>query len=130
MPGPITSVLVVDDNAGVRAALSGFCRHQPDMRVCGEAADGTDAVKKASECKPDLILMDVVMPNLNGLQAAAAIRKLLPETRIVIFTMFGDVIGKSLAKAVGVDLVITKGTSTQSLIQQLQPLLEGPKQSS
>jgi len=100
------------------------------MRVCGEAADGTDAVKKASECKPDLILMDVVMPNLNGLQAAAAIRKLLPETRIVIFTMFGDVIGKSLAKAVGVDLVITKGTSTQSLIQQLQPLLEGPKQSS
>ena len=123
MPGPTTSVLIVDDNPGVRHALRALLRQRAGLHVCAEAVDGTDAVSKASEHKPDLVLMDVLMPNLNGLEAAAVIRKLVPTTRIVVFTMYGDVIGQSLANATGINLVLSKTGDTHALIQELQQVL-------
>lgn len=126
MPIPAKSVLIVDDNPGVRAALRAFLRNREGIRVCAEAVDGTDGVNKAREYKPDLVLMDVVMPNLNGFEAAAAMRKLLPKTRIVVFTMFGDIVGEALARAVGVDLIVSK-QNTDVLMQQLQALLDSSR---
>lgn len=116
------SVLVVDDNAGVRRALRVFLE-QRGYRVSGEAIDGVDAIHKAEEQKPDLILMDLAMPNLTGSGAAAVIRKKVPDARIVVFTLYGDALGKHLASKLGVDLVIDKSAGAQGLIEALQPIL-------
>jgi DNA-binding NarL/FixJ family response regulator len=127
-PGAGISVLIVDDSTSVRNALRQLFANTSDMQICAEAVDGVDAIKKAEKYKPDLVLMDVVMPNLNGLAAAAAIRHLQPKTRIVVFTMFEEIVGKSMARAAGVDLVLSKANDTQALVQRLQRLLEEPTQ--
>lgn len=115
------SVLIVDDSIYVRSALRTFLSAK--LRVCDEAADGLEAVQKAQEHQPDLILMDFAMPNMNGAEAAAVIKTTLPETRIVMYTFHSDSIGKSLAKAIGVDLVLSKSNSASALIDALQTVL-------
>ena len=83
-------VLLADDHALFREGLSGIIGSQPDMQVVGEANDGLEAVVKARELKPDLILMDVQMPGVNGLDAARQIKQALPETIIVMLTVRDD----------------------------------------
>jgi PAS domain S-box-containing protein len=79
-------VLVVDDHEVVRRGVSSLIQSQPKYEVCGEAIDGQDAVDKARELKPDLIVMDVSMPRLNGLEATQQIRTALPKTEILILS--------------------------------------------
>lgn len=93
------------------------------MRICGEAANGFEAVKIATERKPGLVLMDLSMPSMNGVEAASVIKKESPETRIIVFTLYKDSIGKAMAKAVGVDLVISKSEGASGLMAALTPLL-------
>lgn len=117
------TVLVVDDNANVRAGLRHFLENAAHLDVCGEAADGQQAVEQATKHRPCLVLMDLSMPNMNGAEAASVIRRLLPNTRIVIFTLFADSFGKAMAKFSGVDLVVSKSDGTAGLLQALQPFL-------
>lgn len=118
------AVLIVDDNAMVRAALRVFLEGSTRLRVCGEAADGTEAILKAKELRPGLILMDLSMPNMNGAEAAWLIRKTLPETRIVVFTLYSDSFGQMLAAKAGVDLVVPKTEGAAGLMKALHPLLD------
>lgn len=117
------SVLIVDDHAYIRSGLRMFVESQLGMRVCGEAADGTHAVEVAKSQKPDLILMDLSMPNMNGVEASSAIRRALPDARIVVFTLFSESLGGYMAKAVGVDVVISKTEGMTALTRALQDLL-------
>lgn len=119
------SVLIVDDNFNVRAALRAFIECTMGMQVCAWAANGAEAIKKAEEHKPALVLIDLSMPVLNGLDASSAIRRVLPETRIVIFTLYSDMLGELLAKAVGVDLIVSKSEGAAGLLRALRPFL-GP----
>ena len=96
------------------------------MYVCGEASNGAEAVKIAKECKPDLVLMDLRMPEMNGAEAASAIRSSLPDTRIVIFTLFSDSLGRFMAKMSGVDVVVSKSEGLTGLAKALQELLTRP----
>ncbi|MBI3165866.1 MAG: response regulator transcription factor [Chloroflexi bacterium] len=83
-------VLLADDHALFREGLAGIVAAQPDMQVVGEASDGLEALVKAQELKPNLILMDVQMPGLGGLDAARQIKQVLPDTTIVMLTVRDD----------------------------------------
>ncbi len=83
-------ILIADDQAAVRRALGSFLALQTDMSVVGQATDGAEAVRMAEEQKPDVILMDLVMPRLDGIGAAQQIRALLPQAKVLVLTSFAD----------------------------------------
>jgi len=76
--------------------------------VCGEAADGADAIEKATTLKPDFILLDLAMPGMNGMEAAPILKRLMPTVPIVTFTTYGELLGRSLPSTIGIDAVIDK----------------------
>ncbi len=86
--GALIRVLLVDDHAVVRRGLKGFLELQADIDVVGEAEDGQQAVSVADRLSPDVILMDLLMPNMNGLEAIGAIKQAHPEVEIVAVTSF------------------------------------------
>lgn len=90
MPGDLIRVLIVDDHAVVREGLRTFLALQEGMEVVGEAADGEQAVRQAVELDPDVILMDLVMPGLDGVGAMRALRDRAPHSRVIVLTSFLD----------------------------------------
>jgi DNA-binding NarL/FixJ family response regulator len=80
-------ILVADDHEVVRKGLVALLQQQPDWQVCGEAGDGRDAVEKAQQLKPDVVILDIGMPSLNGLEATRQILKTNPHARILILTL-------------------------------------------
>ena len=80
-------LLIADDHAVVRAGLRALLESRKGWQVCGEAADGRDAVEKAAKLNPDIIILDIGMPLLNGVEAARRIHKALPKSQILILTM-------------------------------------------
>jgi DNA-binding NarL/FixJ family response regulator len=117
------SVLIVDDNQAVRKVMRGFFEALTDWIVKGEARDGAEAIQKAIELTPDLILLDFSMPNMNGLEAASVIKKMFPDVHIILFTMFDDALGSRLSAAVGVDLVVPKAEGLTSLVKSVRHLM-------
>ena len=77
-------ILLVDDQPSVRNGIRSLLGARPDWKICGEASDGLEGVEKARELHPDIVLMDVSMPRMNGLDAARILRKELPRTKVVI----------------------------------------------
>lgn len=122
MNGPSKAVLIVDDNDLVRSALKSFLEDRAKW-VVSEAADGAEAISKAKELKPDLIIMDLVMPNVSGLEAASVIRNLVPDARIVVFTLYSGDFGKAILRSAGVDLVVEKVEGAAGLMNALQSVL-------
>src|ERR1700676_3007795 len=118
-----SSVLIVDDNQMVRNVVRHFFDSLPDWKVGGEAGEGAEAVRKAAELKPNLILLDFSMPNMNGIEAASVLKKMLPDVHIIMFTRFDDVLGSSLVSAAGVDLVVPKSEGLTGLVKVIQPLM-------
>lgn len=84
------AVLLVDDHAIVRDGLKTLLQAQPDLRVVGEAANGREAVGTAAQLRPDVVVMDISMPDMNGVEAARRIHAARPETRIVMLSMHGN----------------------------------------
>jgi two-component system response regulator NreC len=116
-------ILLVDDHAVVRRGLKGFLEAKWD--ICGEAEDGKEAIEKAISLKPDLILMDVSMPNMNGIEAARQIRQLAPEIKIVIFTMHDSRRIAQQAQEAGADAWLVKTCGFDQLTKTLDGLLDG-----
>jgi DNA-binding NarL/FixJ family response regulator len=83
----MSRVLVVDDHAVIRRGVQAILRSFPEWEVCGEADSGQEAVRLAEETKPEVIIMDVSMPGLNGLEATRIIRELLPNARVLLLTL-------------------------------------------
>jgi len=83
----IFRIMVADDHEVVRKGLVSLLQAQPDWQVCGEAGDGREAVDKATQLKPDVVILDIGMPSLNGLEATRQIRKVNPQARILILTL-------------------------------------------
>jgi response regulator NasT len=99
-------VLVADDSRSVRLVLGGVFE-AVGFENCVEAKDGAEAVERADQCHPDLIVMDVSMPVMNGLKAAQVLKDRLPETPIILFTIYADDI-KEQARAAGISSIVPK----------------------
>ncbi len=83
-------VLLVDDHTILRQGVRALLAREPDMEVIGEAGDGVEAIEQVSNLHPDVVVMDVVMPRMNGLEATRKLRELYPELRILILSMYDD----------------------------------------
>jgi DNA-binding NarL/FixJ family response regulator len=118
-------VLLADDHALFREGLAGIISAQPDMQVIGEANDGLEAFVKAQELKPDLILMDVQMPGMDGIEAVRQIKQVLPETIIVMLTVRGD--DNMLFEALknGAQGYLLKDIQSQYMLEMLRGALRG-----
>jgi len=124
--GPLVpkAILIVDDSATVRGVIRTFLEARTRFEVCGEAVDGVEAVEKAKELKPDLILLDLAMPRMNGVEAASILKNVMPEVPIILFTMYSEMLGQSLTSAIGVDAVLSKPDGMGKLVKEIQHLLE------
>jgi DNA-binding NarL/FixJ family response regulator len=118
------SILIVDDSETSRKVTRLFLESQIDLTVCGEAVNGVDGVEKAKSLKPDLIVLDLAMPQMNGIEAASIIKREVPEARIVMFTMYENFLGRSLASRVGIDAVLAKPKGGWKMIECVQGLLK------
>ena len=116
-------ILVADDSDTVRRSVYSYLT-QRDFVVCGEAIDGEDVIEKAWELKPDLILLDVAMPRTNGIVVASVLKDMLPNVRIVLFTMYSEAVTRAFPrKGLAVDAVIAKSDGMSRLAECVQSLL-------
>lgn len=115
-------VLVVDDAANLRELLTVLLDVEDDFEVVGTAADGVQALDRADALEPDIVLLDLAMPVMDGLQALPALRERLPKARIVIFSGFEHEALAREALAAGADAYIEKGTSVMQLVARLRQL--------
>ena len=108
-------VVVVDDSDGFRSLLQWFLGSLPEVQIVAEARDGVDAIEQVGRTKPDLVLMDVCMPKLDGLQTTRKLRTGGESARIVLLTAYGDTIPRWLAEEVGADDVLDKSNLGERL---------------
>lgn len=113
-------ILVADDHAVVREGLIALINTERDMTVIGEAADGNEAVARAKELRPDLILMDLMMPHMDGIQAIQEIKKMNPQARILVLTSFAEERMLFPAIKAGAQGYLLKDTSPHDLIQAVR----------
>ena len=112
----VKSVLVADDNAFVRQRVGEMFRREPDFEVCGEADNGRKAIERAQELHPDLILLDLSMPVMNGLEAARALKRVMPDVPIVMFSASADSFTEKEARSAGVSVLVSKLEDMSALI--------------
>jgi DNA-binding NarL/FixJ family response regulator len=122
-----TKVFIVDDHALFRQGVRNAIEPEEDFEVVGEAGDGTEAVAKAKELKPDLILMDINMPHGNGLEAVSAIKKELPAVRIIMLTVHDQ--DENLFEAIrrGAAGFLSKDVRAKALLDSLRDVVKGGK---
>jgi CheY-like chemotaxis protein len=123
--GPMNKrILIADDGDEVRQVVRAVIEARTSYEVCGEAANGAEAVSKALELKPDLMLLDLAMPMLNGVEVASVLAGSMPDLPIILYTMYSELLGLSLAAAVGAKAVVSKADGIGKLIECMQMLLE------
>ena len=116
-------ILVVDDHEPIRKLVRASLESEGGFSVYGEAVDGYDAIDKAQELKPDLIILDLAMPRMNGMHAASKIKRVLPNTSIILLTSHQAALGNFNLQAAGIDAVIAKGTEMSVLNNSVRNLL-------
>ena len=117
-------ILIVDANPRMRRTIRQAVEDGTDLQVCGEGTDGQDAIRKAEQLKPDLVILDLTMPKMNGLQVARAIKKLLPKVRLVLFSLEENQLVRKAAKAAGINAVASKREGSRSLFLGLRTALQ------
>ena len=119
-------ILVIDDGDSVRDIIRIFLERD-GFEVCGEASDGVEAIEQAKKLKPDLIVLDLAMPRMNGAEAASVLSQTMPDVPIVLLTLYQNVLGAALASAIGVKAVIDKTDGMDKLVACVRSLLLADK---
>jgi DNA-binding NarL/FixJ family response regulator len=117
-------LLIVDDHEIFRRGLRALLEPCSEWQICGEAVDGMDAVEQCKNLKPDIVVLDVSMPRLNGLEAARLIRKEKPEPQIVMITQHDSPQIRSAALEAGARAFVTKSAVGSELVSALRNLIQ------
>ena len=120
-----TRILLVDDHALLRRGLADLIRYEKDMSVVGEAGDGETAVNAAVNLKPDLVVMDLMMPVVDGVEATRRIKDVLPSTHVLILTTFGTSADVARAISAGATGAIMKDASTDEQLAAIRTVAAG-----
>lgn len=120
-------ILIADDSPSIRIALRSSLEGEADWRVCGEAENGQEAIDKVGELNPDIVILDLQMPIMNGLEAGKEITRIAPGTPVLMFTMHFSPELLRLAKAAGIHGVISKSDGTNHLIAAIQSVIATEK---
>jgi DNA-binding NarL/FixJ family response regulator len=119
-------VVVVDDSLSFREALVGFLAGLPALVVVGEASDGREAIDLVGQTTPDVVIMDVVMPGMDGIAATRALKRLQPSPRVIVCTLVEDQVLQEMALAAGADAFVLK----RHVVEQIERLLHAPNRPS
>jgi len=114
------SVLIVDDNQEFRGVMKHLLAEDPSVRILGEAEDGDEAVELASRAPVDVVLMDITMPRLNGIEAARRIKAERPNAKIILVTIHAEEAYEQAAEEIGADALLAKKDLTASLLPTIR----------
>jgi two-component system, NarL family, response regulator LiaR len=121
----IRTVIIADDHPVVRRSLRNEIENEVDFRVVAEACDGEEAVKLANDLKPDVVIMDIAMPKMNGIEATRQIKKLYPQTLVMVLTVHDDIHHILGIMESGADGYLTKNTLLEDVIVSLRSIIAG-----
>jgi len=117
------TVLIADDNAFVRTALYEIFEREPDLHVCAVAENGREAIEEACRLHPDLIVLDISMPVMNGLEAARVLRQMMPTVPLVLYSASPDAVSEQAARTIGISGLISKSERVSVLIDTVRGVL-------
>jgi len=120
----VRSVLIVDDSLVVRTALCKLFTSEAEFDVCGEAENGQDALERAQQLSPDLIVTDLSMPVMNGLEETRLLRQLMPAVPVIIYTAYKNQFLEKEARAAGASAVVSKSEPIAKLLETARSLLD------
>jgi DNA-binding NarL/FixJ family response regulator len=120
----LKSILIADDNEFIRQALCHLFTSQEDFDVCGDAENGVEAIEMAQVLHPDLILLDLSMPVMNGVEAACELKRLMPMVPIIVFSEYGDVFSERDARSTGISGVVSKTERLTVLLDKARAVFE------
>ena len=122
-----TSVLLVDDHSVVRMGLAAIINIEKDLKVCGEAESGAEAVKLAKEMRPDVVVMDFMMPGMDGAEATEAVLRASPESKVLVLTTYGTSSDIARALKSGATGAVTKNLSNDELADAIRATARGER---
>ena len=118
-------VLIADDHPVIRRMVRSVLQVHPNFEVCGEAMDGAQAVEEAKKLKPDVVVLNVTMPVMNGFEAAREIKAILPQSAIVILSQKADLEFVEQAKKIGVRAYVAKSRAGEALVKAVEAAVMG-----
>jgi DNA-binding NarL/FixJ family response regulator len=116
-------ILLAEDHEAMRRALRTILSARPDLEICGEAADGLEVLAKTRELKPDVVLLDISMPHVNGLDACRQIHQELPQAAILILSEHEAAHGSAVAREAGAHAFVAKSGLPQALFSTLEAII-------
>jgi DNA-binding NarL/FixJ family response regulator len=117
------TILIVDDSHFDRSVIRSAVETLTKFRVCGEASDGVEAIKKARDLRPDLVIMDLAMPLMNGVEAAMVLRNTMPKVPVVLFTLYAEQLRGAISPGFGVAVIASKIDGLAPLLKSVEMLL-------
>ena len=123
----MTRVVLADDHRMLRSILKGFLESEPEIEVVAEAEDGLQALQAAAEFKPDVVISDLRMEKMDGLELAREIQETLPATRVIILSMHNDPAVISQAMEAGASGYVLKGTDLGDLLRAIEQVSSGQR---
>jgi DNA-binding NarL/FixJ family response regulator len=123
------SVLIADDNLAIRRGLCELFDREPDFIVCGDAENGREAIAKAKDLHPDLILLDLSMPVMNGLDAARVLKNLMPEVPVIMVSAFSEPFTEQAARSAGAKALVSKSEHISILLARARSLMPAMSES-
>jgi DNA-binding NarL/FixJ family response regulator len=117
------TILIADDSLFIRQRLCELFEREEDFNVCGDAENGREAVEMAQILHPDLILLDLSMPVMNGLDAARVLNRVMPEVPLIMYSAYSDSLTEKEARAAGISALVSKSENPSVLLGKARSLV-------